>query len=67
MAFEALFRRTLNFAAIHPREVVKQAIKHNAASVILIHNHPLGQLKPSDEEILVTGTSTYSFAENGLL
>jgi DNA repair protein RadC len=45
---------TLNASLVHPREVYKTAIKHSAASIILIHNHPSGQLVPSSEDLTVT-------------
>src|SRR5450755_2740284 len=41
IAFEELFRGTIDGASVHPREVVKQALARNAAAVILAHNHPL--------------------------
>jgi len=41
-------------AMIHPREVLKPAILANAASMILCHNHPSGDLTPSDEDVAVT-------------
>lgn len=42
---------TLNAALIHPREVYKAAILHNAASIILFHNHPSGDPTPSPEDL----------------
>lgn len=53
LAFEELFRGTLTGAAVYPREVVKRALKHNAAAVIFAHNHPSGVAEPSqaDEQI----------------
>lgn len=39
---ETLFTGTLSHTEVHPREVVKSALKHNAAAVILAHNHPSG-------------------------
>jgi len=45
---------TLNASLVHPREVFKTAIKHSAASIILVHNHPSGQLVPSSEDLSVT-------------
>jgi DNA repair protein RadC len=45
---------TLNASLVHPREVYKSAIRHSAASIILIHNHPSGQLVPSSEDLRVT-------------
>jgi len=50
---EDLFEGTLTLSAIYPREVIKSAIKHNAASLIFAHNHPSGNPEPSrgDKEI----------------
>lgn len=45
---------TLNSSLIHPREVFKAAIKENSSSIILVHNHPSGDPKPSNEDIEVT-------------
>lgn len=45
---------TLNSALVHPREVYKQAIRRSSASVILVHNHPSGDIKPSVQDIGVT-------------
>jgi DNA repair protein RadC len=49
-----LTRGTINASLIHPREVFRPAIKEAAASLILIHNHPSGQLSPSVEDLSVT-------------
>lgn len=54
IAFEELFRGTIDGANVHPREVVKQALSRNAASVILVHNHPSGLAEPSQADELVT-------------
>jgi len=48
LAFEELFRGTINGASVYPREVVKCALSHNAAAVILAHNHPSGVAEPSE-------------------
>lgn len=45
---------TLNSSAVHPRELFKNAIKRNAAAVILVHNHPSGDPTPSREDLEVT-------------
>lgn len=45
---------TLNRAIIHPREVFSEAIRDNAAAMILCHNHPSGNVEPSNEDILTT-------------
>jgi DNA repair protein RadC len=47
LAFEELFRGTIDGASVYPREVVKAALKHNAAALILAHNHPSGVAEPS--------------------
>ena len=54
LAFEQLFRGTINGAAVYPREVVKQALARNAAAVILVHNHPSGIAEPSRADELLT-------------
>jgi DNA repair protein RadC len=54
IAFEELFRGTIDGASVHPREVVKQALGHNAAAVILAHNHPSGIAEPSQADELIT-------------
>ena len=51
---EALFSGSLDQAQIYPREVVKAALRHNAAAVILAHNHPSGLAEPSSSDIAVT-------------
>ncbi len=45
---------TLNASIVHPRDVFKAAIKRNANSIILIHNHPSGDPTPSNEDINIT-------------
>jgi len=45
---------TLSCSVVHPREVFKSAILANAASIILIHNHPSGRLSPSNEDLEIT-------------
>lgn len=47
---------SLNSSIVHPREVYKSAILNNAANVILAHQHPSGDIKPSMEDINVTKT-----------
>jgi DNA repair protein RadC len=49
-----LFRGTLDGAAVHPREVVKEALARNASSVLLVHNHPSGVPEPSSADVAVT-------------
>ena len=54
LAFEVLARGTLNAASVYPREVVKSALRHNAAALILAHNHPSGVAEPSDADRSLT-------------
>jgi DNA repair protein RadC len=53
---EELFRGTLTQTSVYPREVVKRALHHNAASVIFAHNHPSGIAEPSRADELLTRT-----------
>lgn len=52
--FEGMFRGTLTQASVYPREVVKTALKHNAASAIFAHNHPSGEPEPSRADEMLT-------------
>ena len=54
IAFEALFRGTIDAASVYPREVVKSALEHNAAACILCHNHPSGLAEPSYADKSIT-------------
>ncbi len=51
---EELFRGTLTQTSVYPREVVKAALRHNAAAVILSHNHPSGVAEPSIQDQALT-------------
>jgi len=55
IANEEMFRGTLAQTSVYPREVVKHALAHNAAAVILAHNHPSGVAEPSQSDQLLTG------------
>ena len=54
IAVEEMFLGTIDGASVHPREVVKRALKLNAAAVILAHNHPSGVAEPSQADELIT-------------
>ena len=54
IAVEDLFRGTINGASVHPREVVKAALTHNAAALVLFHNHPSSLSDPSPADELIT-------------
>ncbi|HRF04438.1 DNA repair protein RadC [Accumulibacter sp.] len=51
---EELFRGTLTQTSVYPREVLKHALRHNAAAVVLAHNHPSGVAEPSRADELLT-------------
>jgi len=51
---QSTFIGTLNASLIHPREIFNEALLHNAASVILVHNHPSGDPEPSEDDIEIT-------------
>jgi len=52
--YEHLFRGTIDGASVYPREVVKLALKHNAAAAIISHNHPSGNPEPSGADERIT-------------
>ncbi|OIO50260.1 MAG: hypothetical protein AUJ11_03070 [Parcubacteria group bacterium CG1_02_44_65] len=56
---EMVFRRpmfvgTLNANLVHPREIFEEAVRQNAASIILVHNHPSGDPEPSEDDLKIT-------------
>lgn len=62
IAIEALARGTVDGAEVHPREIVKAALTHNAAAVILAHNHPSGNPEPSAADRAITARLKQSLA-----
>ena len=52
--YEELFRGTIDGASVHPREVVRRAMHHNAAALIIAHNHPSGIAEPSQADARIT-------------
>ncbi|MDM2804704.1 DNA repair protein RadC [Citrobacter sp. Cpo109] len=54
IAHETLFTGTINHTQVHPREVVKAALKHNAAAILVAHCHPSGHAEPSDADRQIT-------------
>ena len=60
--FEVMFRGTLTQTSVYPREVVKAALQHNAAAVILAHNHPSGVVEPSRADEYLTATLKQALA-----
>lgn len=55
---EVLFQGTLTSSAVYPRELIKRVLAHNAAALVLCHNHPSGNLNPSRDDIAITGKLT---------
>lgn len=54
IAFEEIFRGTIDQTPAYPREVFKRALELNSAGIILVHNHPTGSPEPSDADIMTT-------------
>ena len=56
VAIENMFTGTLSQTSVYPREIVRAALKHNAAAVVLSHNHPSGSVQPSRADEHLTQT-----------
>jgi DNA repair protein RadC len=54
LEYKELFRGSVNYTIIPPREVVKEALRVNAAAVIFVHNHPSGEIIPSAQDLELT-------------
>ena len=54
IAFEEMFKGTIGSVSIHPREIVKRSLHHNAAAIIFAHNHPSGSSYPSRSDKYIT-------------
>jgi DNA repair protein RadC len=54
IGMEELFHGSLTTSAVYPREIVKKVLNQNAAALIFVHNHPSGNLNPSQEDIKIT-------------
>lgn len=54
LAYQELFRGTINGVNVYPREVVKLSLHYNAAALILVHNHPSGEPEPSQADLAIT-------------
>ncbi|MCE1185572.1 DNA repair protein RadC [Zoogloea sp.] len=54
ICYEEMFRGTLTQTSVYPREVLKRVLQHNAAAVILAHNHPSGVGEPSQADQMLT-------------
>ena len=62
LTMKEMFRGTLTHTSVYPREVVKAALAHNAASVMLAHNHPSGTAEPSEADLVLTRALVQSLA-----
>lgn len=62
IATEEMFRGTLTQTSVYPREVLKAALKYNAAALIFAHNHPSGVAEPSIQDQSLTRTLTETLA-----
>ena len=60
ISFKTLFKGTLDKSIVHPREVFREAILLSAAGVIVMHNHPSGDVTPSTEDIGITNSLIYA-------
>lgn len=56
ITFEEMFQGTIDRAIVHPREIVKSCLRHNAAAVIFAHNHPSGLARPSQADREITNS-----------
>ena len=54
LAYEELFTGTINSASVHSRPIIERTLKHNAAALILVHNHPSGLSDASHHDVEVT-------------
>lgn len=62
LEYETLFSGSINSTEVHPREIAKAALRHNAAAVVLAHNHPSGYAEPSEADRLVTQRAVNALA-----
>ncbi|WP_375327049.1 RadC family protein [Candidatus Tisiphia endosymbiont of Nemotelus uliginosus] len=67
LADEILSHGTIDQAAIYPREIIKRALFNEASAIILVHNHPSGNSKPSNTDILLTNTIVKTCAHMNIL
>jgi DNA repair protein RadC len=54
IAEELLQEGTINNTAVYPREIVQRALEHGAGAIIMVHNHPSGDPKPSRQDVVMT-------------
>ncbi|MFK5912929.1 MAG: JAB domain-containing protein [Woeseiaceae bacterium] len=56
ISFDKMFYGTIDSASVYPCEIARRCLEHNAAAVILAHNHPSGDSHPSESDIKITST-----------
>lgn len=66
LAWEQVSRGTVDQSALYPREILALALQHKAAGLILVHNHPGGDPKPSEADILITSQLARAATDLGL-
>lgn len=64
---ELLWRGTIDQVAVYPREIIKHCLSHNAARVVLLHNHPSDNLEPSKEDMVITAKIAQACATMGIM
>jgi len=62
-----LFTGTLTTSSVYPREVIKEALKQNAAAMIFAHNHPSGDIEPSKSDIKITKDLLFALKYVGII
>jgi DNA repair protein RadC len=67
LANEILSEGTLTTSSVYPREVIISALKHNAAAVIFAHNHPSGDVEPSQSDIDITKKLFFALKYVGII
>ena len=67
LASKILFTGTLTTSSVYPREVIKEALHHNAAAVIFAHNHPSGDVEPSKSDIKITKDLLFALKYVGIV
>ena len=66
LACEILFEGSLTASSVYPREVIARALHHQAAAVIFAHNHPSGDVSPSESDIKITRTLCFALNYAGI-
>jgi DNA repair protein RadC len=67
LAYEILFTGTLTSSSVYPREVITKALHHKAATIIFAHNHPSGDVSPSQGDIAITRRLIFALSYVGII